>query len=115
MVTFLIIVCGLGAFFMFWEFPAFTIFVVVLLIVVASCSDIKIEDTVKAVDEAVSEIVQQKTGTPETPETTETPIIKNSVTRKCLDGIVYLLVIDNGQSFMAPKEDTFGYNVKCSE
>ncbi len=112
MITFLIIACGLGTFFMFWEFPAFTVVVIILIIAVASCSDIKIEDTVKAVDEAVSEIVQQKTGTPETPET---PIIENSVTKKCLDGIVYLLVIDNGQSFMAPKEDTFGYNVKCSE
>lgn len=36
------------------------------------------------------------------------------VTYQCIDGIVYLFVTKNDKNYMAPKEDTFGYNVKCS-
>lgn len=46
---------------------------------------------------------------------TEGPSVENSVGEQCIDGILYLFVTKNGKDFMAPKEDTFGYNVKCSE
>ena len=104
-------IAGLILVFFFWEFPAFTIIAVILIVAVASCSDIEIKDTVEAGLEDIFPIDKTK----ETPETPETPKVENSVKEQCLDGIVYLLVVDNGQSFMAPKEDTFGYNVKCSE
>jgi len=46
---------------------------------------------------------------------TEQPSVEDSVGEQCIDGILYLFVTKNGKDFMAPKEDTFGYNVKCSE
>lgn len=46
---------------------------------------------------------------------TENLSVKDSVATQCIDGILYLFVTKNGRDFMAPKEDTFGYNVKCSE
>ncbi len=45
----------------------------------------------------------------------ENPSVENSVGEQCIDGILYLFITKNGKDFMAPKEDTFGYNVKCSE
>lgn len=41
--------------------------------------------------------------------------IGNTVEEQCIDRILYLFVTKNGKDYMAPKEDTFGYNVKCSE
>lgn len=37
----------------------------------------------------------------------------DAVEEQCIDGIVYLFVVKNGENYMAPKEDTFGYNVRC--
>ena len=45
----------------------------------------------------------------------EQPSVEDSVGEQCIDGIIYLFITKNGKEFMAPKEDTFGYNVKCSE
>ena len=47
-------------------------------------------------------------------ETNTGTVMEDSVEERCIDGIVYILITKTGQNFMAPKEDTFGYNVKCS-
>ncbi len=47
--------------------------------------------------------------------TAERPSVKDFVGEQCIDGILYLFITKNGKDFMAPKEDTFGYNEKCSE
>ena len=46
---------------------------------------------------------------------TDNPSVEGVVGEQCIDGIIYLFVTKNNKDFMAPKEDTFGYNVKCSE
>lgn len=43
------------------------------------------------------------------------PSVEDSVEKQCIDGILYLFVTKNGKDYMAPKEDTFGYNVKCTD
>lgn len=104
---------GLFLVIMFWEFPVFTVVVAIIIIAIASCSDVSVESTVKAVDEVVNELIDSTIQEPETPEV---PIVENSVTEKCIDGKIYLLVIENGEKFPpGTKEDIFGYPVKCYE
>lgn len=108
-----LLVAGFIAFmlWLFFEFPGLILIAVVVFIGVKACGPTSIEDAVESIDEAVEELVQQtQESTP-----TESVVIEDSVKERCLDGIMYLLVVENGQSFMAPKEDTFGYNVKCSD
>lgn len=108
--TFFLIIAGCFLLFFFWEFPALTVVVVILIIAIGSCSDIKIED----VEAGLEQILPLD----ETPKATETPDIsvpENSVQEKCIDGKIYLLIIENGENFTATKEDIFGYPVKCSE
>ena len=38
-----------------------------------------------------------------------------TINEECHDGIVYLFASKNGKDYMTPKQDTFGYNVKCSQ
>jgi len=97
---------------LFYEFPGLILIAVIVFIGVKDCSGTTGEDAVESIDEAVEELVQTQESTQ---ESTESVVVEDSVEERCLDGIMYLLVVENGQSFMAPKEDTFGYNVKCSE
>lgn len=106
----IIVICIGFALWLFVEFPSLIIVALIFGVLIKSCGITTIEDAVESIDEAVEELVQT-----ETVESSEPSVVEDSVNRRCLDGIMYLLVVENGQSFMAPKEDTFGYNVKCSE
>lgn len=82
-------------------FPT-AIFVIGLVIIIATHSDP--EESEKNVNE---------------PELNSQPsIIPNSsslVIEKCIDGITYLLVTENDENYMAPKEDRYGDNERCYE
>jgi len=98
-------------FFMIWlffEFPGLVFVAIFIFIGVKACGSTSVEITTNENEPAqtIEEPIEQPT---------KPPVIENSVKERCLDGIVYLLITEDGQSFMAPKEDTFGYNVKCSE
>lgn len=88
-----------------WEIPGIIIPIIIVVVVFKSCSssvEVSVEESVDPVE--TEQVVEQP------PE----PLIENSVTEKCIDGIVYLLIIENGENFTGNKKDTFGYNLKCS-
>ena len=93
---------------MLWEFPGIIIPGIVVLILFKSCSssvEVSVEDSTESGQEQVQDIEQPS----------ETPIIEDSVTEKCISGQIVLLIIENGENFTHTKEDMFGYPVKCSE
>jgi hypothetical protein len=101
----LAVIVGIGLLWLFFEFPGFIILLIFVIVGVGMCtkgSETTVNDVVESITDSVSN------------ESTE-PTIEDSLDEQCIDGIVYLFVTKDGKNFMHPKEDTFGYNVKCSE
>lgn len=93
----------------------------ILVAVFVGSTEERIDDQIETSDQLSGRILNPD-GTPVRPNNdqidyydTEQPSVEDSVGKQCIDGILYLFVTKNGKDFMAPKEDTFGYNVKCSE
>ena len=90
---------------MLFEFPEGLIVLVIIAVVVGSCSQF-IEIDVEETTEETTEEVLEETAEPD-------PTLENTVTEKCIDGILYLLVVEDGVRFMAPKENRYGDNERC--
>ena len=110
METFIIVILTILAIWLFFEF--FEVFLPILIIVVLfkACSSTTVI-TVEKEDGSETESTVEELIITEPPE----PVIEDSVTEKCIDGKIYLLIVENGEKFTATKEDTFGYPIKCSE
>lgn len=103
----ILVALGIFGVWVLLEFPGFAIFLIIVIIIIGSCVD--------DVEETATEVINEQILEANEPEPKASEVPADSVNERCLDGIVYLLIVEDGQSFMAPKEDTFGYNEKCSQ
>jgi len=62
---------------------------------------------------AVKEKEETETEITEITEPVDTPTTEDSIHEQCIDGILYLLVRQDSQNFMAPKENRYGDNKRC--
>ena len=98
------IVIGILVVWGLFEIPEFVIPFIIIVFVVGACVGVIKEK-------------EEETET-ETTETTEilvanTPATEDSIHEQCVDGILYLLIVKDGQNFMAPKENRYGDNKRC--
>ncbi len=85
--------------------PGITIVTTIIIVVVASCISVNSEITIEDVIEEITETtVEEKLVT-----------VEDSVQEQCIDGILYLLVIKEGEKFFGAKENRYGDNERCYE
>lgn len=96
------VIIGLMLVWGIFEFPGFFIPFIIIVLVVGAC--------VGAIKEK-EETELTETATTET--TVEASATEDSIREQCIDGILYLLVRQDGQNFMAPKENRYGDNKRC--
>lgn len=89
-----------------WHAPGFTIAVTIIILVVVTCIGVNSETTIEEVFEEVTETQT---------ETEPAQIVTDSVQEQCIDGILYLLVIKEGEKFFGAKENRYGDNERCFE
>lgn len=108
MVTFLIIIAVIVGCSILFVAPEIFLVLVIAVICVGSCvhySHQKIEPT------ETEQPAPPSNATPDEPQT-----LKNSVVEQCIDGVTYLLVTKDGKIYPpAPKQDRWGYNIRCDE
>jgi len=98
--VFIFVLIGWGIF----SFPELVIPCIIIGIVVAAC--------IGAVKETEEETETETTKTTE-PLVANTLATEDSIHEQCVDGILYLLIVKDGQNFMAPKENRYGDNKRC--
>ena len=89
-----------------FEIPEFVIPFIIIVFVVGAC--------VGAITEKEETETKTETEITEIVEVTNAPA-EDSIREQCIDGILYLLVKQDGQNFMAPKENRYGDNKRCTE
>jgi len=104
----LAIIIGILVVWGIFSIPEFVIPFIIIVFVVGACVG-AITDKEETETET-TETVDAKTVDAKTVDTTE-----DSIHEQCIDGILYLLVRQDGQNFMAPKENRYGDNERCVE
>ena len=84
-----------------FEFPGFFIPFIIIIVVVGACVGIKEKEETEITETAITET------------TVEASATEDSIREQCIDGILYLLIRQDGQNFMAPKENRYGDNKRC--
>lgn len=103
MVVALGIVIGLLIVWGLFSVPELMIPFIILVIIVGACVGAK-----KEKEETETEITETEITIIDTPT-------EDSVSELCIDSILYLLVRQDNQNFMAPKENRYGDNKRCTE
>ena len=106
MVMLIGIIIGILVVWGLFEVPELVVPFIILVVIVGAC--------VGAIKEEEEE--ETETEITETTEiTVDAPATEDSIREQCIDGILYLLVRQDGQNFMAPKENRYGDNKRCTE
>ncbi len=107
MVMLLGIIIGILVVWGIFDCPEITIPFIIIVFVVGAC-------VAAITDKEETETEITETVDAKTVEVTNAPA-EDSIREQCIDGILYLLVKQDSQNFMAPKENRYGDNRRCTE